>query len=197
MVCMNTRTDKPADNTSHHNTRSDTAETRAAWVARALQHPHALWILCFISFIEASVFPIPPYALLVPMCAEAPNKAIRIALIASAASVAGGLVGYGIGYLAADLANDMVNRWGYAQAFANTKDFVAQWGALSILLSTLTPLPYKVMTITAGLFSMNLPLFIVSSMLARSLRFVFAAVVAGRLADWVVRRRAAKAARMV
>lgn len=169
-------------------------DTTAAWVSKALKHPHALWILCFISFIEASVFPIPPYALLVPMCAAAPAKAIRIALIASAASVAGGLVGYGIGYLAADFANEMVNRWGYAQVFADTKTFVAKWGAVSILLSTLTPMPYKVMTITAGLFAMNLPLFIASSMLARSLRFVFAAVVAGMLADWVSRRRAAKAA---
>lgn len=194
---MDTHSDKPTSNTARNNTGTDITETRAAWVARALQHPHALWILCFISFIEASVFPIPPYALLVPMCAAAPAKAIRIALIASAASVAGGLVGYGIGYMAADLANEMVNRWGYAQVFANTKEFVAQWGALSILLSTLTPMPYKVMTITAGLFSMNLPLFIASSMLARSLRFVFAAVVAGRLADWVTRRRAAKAARLV
>lgn len=167
---------------------------QAAWVGRALRHPHALSILCFISFIEASVFPIPPYALLVPMCAAAPQRALRIALIASAASVAGGLVGYGIGYLAADFANELVTRWGYAQVFTQTQAFVAEWGALSILLSTLTPMPYKVMTITAGLFSMNLPLFIASSLLARSVRFVFAAVVAGRLSDWWTRRRGRQAA---
>lgn len=170
-------------------TRPD-SEAPAKWVTRALQHRHALLILCFISFIEASVFPIPPYALLIPMCAAAPDKALRIALISSAASVAGGLVGYGIGYLAADLAQQWVSRLGYEQAFTQTQAFVAKWGALSIMLSAVTPMPYKVMTISAGLFAMNLPLFIISSMAARSMRFVFAAVVAGRLATWVVQRRA-------
>jgi membrane protein YqaA with SNARE-associated domain len=176
-------------------TSQDTADTvdTQPWVGRILNHPNALLILCLISFIEASVFPIPPYALLVPMCAALPAKAIRIAVISSLASVAGGLVGYGIGSFASEYAADLIARWGYQQAFLDTQAFVKQWGALSIVISAVTPMPYKIMTITAGLFSMNLPLFIASSIIARGGRFLFAAVVAGKVGEFVQRRRARQA----
>jgi membrane protein YqaA with SNARE-associated domain len=152
-------------------TSQDTADTvdTQPWVGRILNHPNALLILCLISFIEASVFPIP------------------------LASVAGGLVGYGIGSFASEYAADLIARWGYQQAFLDTQAFVKQWGALSIVISAVTPMPYKIMTITAGLFSMNLPLFIASSIIARGGRFLFAAVVAGKVGEFVQRRRARQA----
>lgn len=160
-----------------------------AWVTKVLNHPRALLILCLISFIEASVFPIPPYVLLVPMCAAMPEKAWRIALFGSLSSVAGGFVGYGIGFMAAEHAQALIAHWGYEQVFEKTKEFVNTYGGLSILASAVTPMPYKVMTITAGLFSMNILVFLVTSLLARGARFFFAAFVAAKISTVIRSRR--------
>jgi membrane protein YqaA with SNARE-associated domain len=158
---------------------------QTAWVKRILNHPQALLILCIFSFIEASVFPIPPYVLLIPMCANNPDKAFKYALLSCFSSVAGGFLGYAIGYLAADQATTLVQDWGYAQVFEKSKAFFNQYGAYSILVSAVTPLPYKLLTITAGLFSMNLWVFLFSSIAARGLRFFFAAFVSARISKMI------------
>jgi membrane protein YqaA with SNARE-associated domain len=126
------------------------------------------------------------------MCAAMPEKAWRIALFSSLSSVGGGFLGYGIGYLAAEHAQALIVHWGYEQAFETTKGFVNTYGGLSILVSAVTPMPYKVMTITAGLFSMNIAVFLITSLMARGARFFFAAFVSAKISTVVRNRRNAR-----
>jgi membrane protein YqaA with SNARE-associated domain len=153
--------------------------------ARWAGHPYAPALLVLISFIEASVFPIPPYALLIPMCVAKPQQASWFAFLGTVSSVLGGLVGYAIGYFAADWAKGLVDMWGYADVFTHTEAFFAKWGSLSIVVSAVSPLPYKVMTIASGLFGMNLGLFVLSSLLARGLRFYVAACSTAKVTQFV------------
>lgn len=171
MGCTNVvecRTVKPINS---HNKEGVFARYFARWAG----HRHAPWLLAFISFIEASVFPIPPYALLVPMCVVHPTRANWFALVGTVSSVLGGLLGYAIGVFAAEWSKAWIVHWGYAELLASTEVFFAKWGALSIVMSALSPLPYKIMTIASGLFGMNVLVFVATSLLARGLRFYFAA----------------------
>lgn len=156
--------------------------------ARWAGHTHAPLVLSLISFIEASFFPIPPYAMLIPMCIAKPEKAKWFALLGTVSSVLGGVLGYGIGYFAADWAKEWINVWGYASVFSATEAFFLTWGALSILVSAVSPLPYKVMTIASGIFGMNLAVFILTSLFARGLRFYVAALSAGKVTELVRKR---------
>lgn len=153
-------------------------------------HRLAPVLLGVISFIEASFFPIPPYAMLIPMCIAKPAKAVWFAWVGTLSSTAGGVLGYAIGYFAADWARELFTSLGYAQAFTLTEAFFKTWGGLSILMSAISPLPYKVMTITSGIFGMNLPVFILTSVLARGLRFFVAALSAAKVTQVVQKRLA-------
>lgn len=160
----------------------------ATLFARWAGHKNAPALLAFISFIEASFFPIPPYAMLIPMCVAKPHKAKWFAWVGTSSSALGGLLGYAIGYFASDWARELVSMWGYAQAFSATEQFFITWGALSILVSAISPLPYKVMTITSGLFGMNVVVFLITSLIARGLRFYVAALSAAKLTEVVQKR---------
>ena len=132
--------------------------------------------LGLVSFIESSFFPIPPDVMIVPMVISKKKNYIKIFLIASIFSVLGGILGYLIGYLFFDLAMYVIEFYGYKNKVENLKvsmsegsNFLA-W--LSILfLAGFTPLPYKAFTITSGLIAFNLPVFIIVSIISRSLRF--------------------------
>jgi membrane protein YqaA with SNARE-associated domain len=166
-------------------------KTSGYWRALFLRwaaHPRAVPLLAFISFIEASFFPIPPYAMLVPMCIANPRRAAWFAGVGTISSVLGGLLGYAIGYFAADWAKALFSAWGYGQAFVATEQFFAKWGALSILVSTISPLPYKVMTITSGLFGMNVVVFLLTSLAARGVRFYVAAFSTTKLTTYLQKR---------
>lgn len=158
--------------------------------ARWAGHQHAPVLLAIISFIEASFFPIPPYAMLIPMCIAKPEKAKWFALVGTVASTLGGLLGYAIGHFAADWSRELIAQWGYTSAFAATEAFFKEWGGLSILVSAISPLPYKVMTITSGLFGMNIAVFILTSLLARGLRFYVAALTAAKATEVIQKRMA-------
>ena len=142
-------------------------------------HKSANFYLGFVSFVESSFFPIPPDVMIIPMVIVK-KKFIKIFLISSIFSVIGGIFGYLIGYLFFDLAIYVIEFYGYEDKLHNLKinmsnktGFLA-W--LSILfLAGFTPLPYKVFTIASGLISFNLPLFIVASLISRSLRFFIVA----------------------
>jgi membrane protein YqaA with SNARE-associated domain len=155
------------------------------WFARWAGHRHAPWMLAFISFIEASVFPIPPYALLIPMCVAHPKKANWFALLGTVSSVIGGVVGYAIGVFASDWAKTWMVHWGYAEVLSSAAVFFEKWGALSIVVSAVSPLPYKIMTIASGLFGMNLFVFVLTSLVARGVRFYFAAFSTAKVTELV------------
>lgn len=134
--------------------------------------PHALWTMGAISFAESSVFPIPPDVMLIPMALAHPKRAWYYATICTLASVAGGLLGYAIGALLYDSVGQwLINLYGYGDKVEGFRAAYADWGAWIILLKGLTPIPYKVVTITSGFANYNVFLFVFFSIIARSMRF--------------------------
>jgi membrane protein YqaA with SNARE-associated domain len=149
------------------------------WVLRLADHPNALWFLAIIAFIESSVFPIPPDVLMIPMIIARPSRAWLIAGVALVASVLGGLLGYAIGALAFDtLGQPILAMLGKADAMAEFNTRFNDLGFWAVLGAGITPFPFKVITIMSGWTGMPLGTFIITSILARGIRFF---VVAGLL----------------
>ena len=146
------------------------------WTLSMAEHPHALWVLALVSFVESSVFPIPPDILMIPMILAAPSRAFVIAGVALVSSVLGGLLGYAIGALAFDtLGQPILQALGKAdsmEAFNGRFNDVGFW---AVLIAGITPFPYKVITIMSGWTAMPLGTFIVTSIIARGLRFFIVA----------------------
>ena len=135
-------------------------------------HRRAPAWLAGVSFAESSVFPIPPDAMLIPMCLARPDRAWRYAAICTIASVLGGIAGYAIGYwLFEAVAQPVLQAYGYGDAMARFSSWYAHWGALVILIKGLTPIPYKIVTIAAGAAHFSLPIFFVCSVVTRGARF--------------------------
>ena len=143
-------------------------------------HKSSNFYLGLVSFIESSFFPIPPDVMIIPMVIAKKREYIKIFLIASILSVLGGIFGYLIGYLFFDLAIYVIEFYGYEDKVENLKLNMSQGSGfltwLSILfLAGFTPLPYKAFTISSGLIAFNLPIFIIVSLISRSLRFFIVA----------------------
>jgi membrane protein YqaA with SNARE-associated domain len=146
------------------------------WCIAAAGKPHAAWIMGTVSFAESSFFPVPPDAMLIPMALARPDHAYRLAALCTATSVAGGLVGYAIGALLYDsLGLWLISLYGYGGKVEAFRAAYAQWGAWIILLKGLTPIPYKIVTITSGFAGYNLALFVLFSIIARAGRFFLVA----------------------
>jgi len=142
------------------------------WCLDAAHKPHAMWTLGAIAFAESSFFPIPPDVMLIPMALARPKRAYVMAAWCTVASVAGGLLGYAIGSLLYDSVGAwLIKLYGYGDKVETFRAAYAQWGAWIILLKGLTPIPYKIVTITSGFAGYNLGLFIVFSIIARATRF--------------------------
>jgi len=154
------------------------------WTIEAAHKPHAMWTLGAISFAESSFFPVPPDVMLIPMSLARPARAYAMALWCTIASVAGGLVGYAIGALLYDsIGLWLINLYGYASKVEAFREAYAQWGAWIILLKGLTPIPYKVVTITSGFAAYNIWLFILFSVITRGARFFILAFLLHRYGE--------------
>ena len=143
-------------------------------------HKSSNFYLGLVSFIESSFFPIPPDAMIIHMVIAKKKEYLKIFLIASIFSVLGGIFGYLIGYLFFDLAVYVIEFYGYQDKVENLKLSMSKGNGflawLSILfLAGFTPLPYKAFTISSGLIAFNLPVFIIVSLISRSLRFFIVA----------------------
>lgn len=149
------------------------------WTMRLADHPRALWALALVSFIESSVFPIPPDIMMIPMILAAPHRAWLIALVAMVSSVAGGVLGYAIGSLAFEqIGQPILESLGKGDAMSEFNTKFNDFGFWAVLGAGITPFPYKVITIMSGWTGMPLATFIATSILARGLRFF---IVAGLL----------------
>jgi membrane protein YqaA with SNARE-associated domain len=136
-------------------------------------HPLAVWWLAFFCFIEASFFPIPPHPLLGLMCLAEPKKALRFSIIATLASVAGGLFGYAIGYLLYDAVGvPLLTAIGLIDSLPAAQCTFDEYGAFAVTIAAATPVPFKLLTITAGFLSMDLLPFLLASLAGRALIFV-------------------------
>lgn len=145
------------------------------------ERPGAIWWLFGIAFAEASVFPIPPDALLIPMAIAQPRQAFRFAAVATAGSVLGGMLGYAIGFLLLDrVAAPIIHVYHYTAAFDAFQRKFAQYGVWVILIKGLTPIPYKIVTIAAGAAAFNFWQFIGASIVTRGARFFLLALLLRR-----------------
>jgi membrane protein YqaA with SNARE-associated domain len=142
------------------------------WTMRLAEGPRAMWALAVVSFVESSVFPIPPDVLMIPMVLARPSRAWLIALVATGASVAGGLAGYAIGMFAYESVGQPVlaalGKGDAMEAFNERFNGVGFW---AVLTAGVTPFPYKVITIMSGWTAMPLATFLFTSLIARALRF--------------------------
>jgi len=156
------------------------------WCIDAAHKPYALWILGIVSFAESSFFPIPPDVMLIPMALARPNKAWLYAGICTITSVAGGVVGYLIGHLLYDSVGQWVIQfYGYGDKVEAFRAGYAEYGAWIILLKGLTPIPYKLVTITSGFANYNIWMFIGLSIIARGARFYVVAILMNRYGVWI------------
>jgi membrane protein YqaA with SNARE-associated domain len=147
------------------------------WTLEKAAHPHAAAWLALFSFLEASFFPVPPHPLLGLMCLAEPKKAIRFAAIATVASVAGGLLGYAIGWGLYDTVGTELLAWlGMTESFPVAACYLREYGAEIIMIKGATPIPFKLLTITAGFIGMNLVSFILASIVSRSISFMIVGV---------------------
>ena len=142
------------------------------WTLRLAHHRHAVRSMAVISFAESSVFPIPPDVMLVPMILARREQAYWIATVCTLASVAGGMLGYAIGYFLYDSVGLwLVNLYGAHDAIAEFRNWYDSWGAAVILIKGLTPIPFKVVTIASGFFAYNFALFVLLAAITRGARF--------------------------
>jgi membrane protein YqaA with SNARE-associated domain len=163
------------------------------WTMRLADHPRAMWALAAVAFVESSFFPIPPVALMIPMILATPRRAFRIASVAVIASVLGGLFGYAIGALAYDqIGRPILEALGKADAMQSFSQKFNDWGFWVVLAAGITPFPYKVITIMSGWTGLPLGIFIVTSILARSVQFFTVAVLLWKfgapIRDFIERR---------
>ena len=146
------------------------------WTMSLARTRHAERSLAGVSFVESSFFPIPPDVLLIPMVLSDRLKWFRYALVCTIASVAGALLGYLIGAVLYDTIGQRILEFYHAEdAFARLQEWYDVWGGWGVLFAAVTPFPYKVLTITAGVTHMPLLEFMLASVIARAMRFYLVA----------------------
>lgn len=142
------------------------------WCIAAAGRPYATWLMGFISFIESSFFPIPPDTMLIPMSLARPERAYFFATVCTVTSVAGGVLGYAIGFfLYESLGLWLMQLYGYGSRVEQFQQAYNEWGAWIILLKGVTPIPYKIVTIASGFAKYPIIPFILLSFVARGVRF--------------------------
>lgn len=144
-------------------------------VLRWSSHPRAESILAVLSFAESSFFPIPPDVMLAPMCLARQERAWRLAAVTTIASLLGGIAGYAIGYFLFDMLEPWLRTTDYWQAYLIGREWFDEWGVWAVFLAGFSPIPYKIFTIAAGVAMLNLPGFIVASLIGRGARFFMVA----------------------
>ncbi len=142
------------------------------WMMRQAASERAPTALFWVSFIESSVFPIPPDVMLIPMAIANRLKAWWYATVATIGSVLGGLLGYAIGYFLFDLVGQpILGFYGYGEKFTEFAAQYNEYGAWIVFMAGLTPFPFKVITIASGTTSMNIFVFVLASIVGRASRF--------------------------
>jgi membrane protein YqaA with SNARE-associated domain len=152
------------------------------WVLGWAEHPAGTWMLFMLAFAEASFFPVPPDVLLIALALGLRRRSLWFAFVCTLGSVLGGIAGYLIGWQFWDLVGQQVVDFYHGQAVMDqVKAWAQHYGFWGVFAAALTPIPYKIFTISAGLFKFNFLSFLVASITGRALRFF---VVAG-LIQWL------------
>lgn len=144
-------------------------------VMRWSAHPRAEGILAALSFAESSFFPVPPDVMLAPMCLAQQQRAWRLAAVTTISSLLGGVLGYAIGYYLFDALEPWLRSSGYWGAYLKGRAWFDEWGVWAVFLAGFSPIPYKIFTIAAGVAVLNLPAFVLASLVGRGARFYLVA----------------------
>jgi membrane protein YqaA with SNARE-associated domain len=145
---------------------------------------HAVPALALVAFAESSFFPLPPDLLLIPMILARPRRAFLLAGVCTLASVAGGFLGYAIGYfLFAAVGRPVLEFYQAMGHYDALKAAFAHWGVWIIIIKGLTPIPYKLVTIASGVAHFDLAAFALASLVSRSLRFFLLAALLWRFGE--------------
>ncbi|MFT5636551.1 MAG: membrane protein YqaA with SNARE-associated domain [Cognaticolwellia sp.] len=146
------------------------------WTLKWAEHKFAPRILAFLTFAESVFFPIPPDVLLAPMVMAQRDKAWRFATITTIASVLGGIVGYGLGYLMFEpWIQPLITEFGYQARFDKSMLWFSEWGVWVVFIAGFSPIPYKLFTVSAGFLSMAFIPFLLASAIGRGMRFFLVA----------------------
>jgi membrane protein YqaA with SNARE-associated domain len=142
------------------------------WVLHWAETPYGAWALFLLAFAESSFFPIPPDVLLIALAISIPTRALKYAMICTVGSLVGGVVGYGIGlYGFETIGRPIVEFYNGQEIMQGIKERYDQYGFFGVLAAAVTPLPYKIFTISSGVFRFDFSQFMLASILGRSLRF--------------------------
>ncbi|MBW2109795.1 MAG: DedA family protein [Deltaproteobacteria bacterium] len=143
-----------------------------AWVLHWAETPYGVWALFALAFCESSFFPIPPDVLLLALCVAIPKKSFKYALVCSLGSLLGGCFGYYIGWqFMATLGKGIIRFYGLQDRYEAIQHLYRTYDAWAVGIAGLTPIPYKVFTITAGAFRINFAVFVIASAVSRAARF--------------------------
>ena len=154
-------------------------------------HPNAERYLIGISIIESIFFPVPTALMVAPMAVARPERALRIASIATVTSVFGGLFGYMLGYFAIAAVEPILHDVGYWDKYMIAHQWFVEWGFWAVVIAGFSPIPFKLFTISAGALAMSVPLFLFAALVGRSAHFFLVALSmawAGPKLEPIVRR---------
>lgn len=139
---------------------------------QATQHRLAEPILALMCFFEAMILPIFPEIMLAPMIVADRRRAWRLATICTISSVVGGLCGYAIGYFLFDtIGKAIIDFYGAGEGFASLRQSFNDNGPLMIIIGAISPIPYKVITITSGVAGLDLWTFVIFGLIGRGARY--------------------------
>lgn len=140
-----------------------------AWIDQIAASPHPTWWLFLLAFAESSFFPIPPDVLLITLGVATPEKAIWYGLVCTVGSVLGGGLGYAIGLYGG---RPLLKRFFKSEKVATVEKLYDKYNAWATGVAGLTPIPYKLFTVSGGAFKINFKVFMLASVVARGLRFM-------------------------
>ncbi|MEZ4599437.1 MAG: YqaA family protein [Syntrophotaleaceae bacterium] len=148
------------------------------WVLHWAETPYGAPALFLLAFVESSFFPLPPDILLMALCLSLPSRSWKYAFLCSSGSLLGGIAGYGIGFGLWQVVSGLFYQYvpGFTpQGFMQVQDLFSRYDFWVVFTAGFTPIPYKVITIGAGVFKIDFIMFLVASALSRSLRFFLVA----------------------
>jgi membrane protein YqaA with SNARE-associated domain len=143
-----------------------------SWVLSWAETAYGTWALFILAFCESSFFPVPPDILLIALAVSIPKRSFYYAMVCSAGSVLGGCLGYLIGWrFMVGIGEKIISFYGLTEKVEYIQSLYMKYDALAIGIAGFTPIPYKVFTISAGALNIDFSVFVIASLVSRSMRF--------------------------